>query len=95
MITGVAKRMAGQFFKAIDDELTGVVVPIAAAPSAAVAGEAVPAAAAAGPQVFAGRAAAAPALGGDAQTLALGAVAGAALTLIGVLVGYRLGRRKS
>ena len=27
MITGVAKRMAGQFFKAIDDELTGEVVP--------------------------------------------------------------------
>jgi uncharacterized protein len=94
MMTGVAKRMAGQFFKAIDDELTGVVVPIAAAPSAAAAGEAVPAAVAAGPQVFAGRAAAAPALGGDAQTLALGAVAGAALTLIGVLVGYRMGRRK-
>jgi uncharacterized protein len=94
MMTGVAKRMAGQFFKAIDDELTGVVVPIAAAPSAAAAEEAVPAAAAAGPQVFAGRAAAAPALGGDARTLALGAVAGAALTLIGVLVGYRMGRRK-
>jgi carbon monoxide dehydrogenase subunit G len=94
MMTGVAKRMAGQFFQAIDDELTGVVVPIAAAPSAAAAGEAVPAAVAAGPQVFAGRAAAAPALGGDAQTLALGAVAGAALTLIGVLVGYRMGRRK-
>src|SRR5687768_7186176 len=47
MMTGVAKRMAGQFFKAIDDELTGVVVPIAAAPSAAAAGEAVPAAVAA------------------------------------------------
>jgi len=94
MMTGVAKRMAGQFFQAIDDELTGVVVPIAAAPSAAAAGEAVPAAVAAGPQVFAGRAAAAPALGGDAQTLALGAVAGAALTLIGVLVGHRLARRK-
>jgi carbon monoxide dehydrogenase subunit G len=94
MMTGVAKRMAGQFFQAIDDELTGVVVPIAAAPAAAAAGEAVPAAVAAGPQVFAGRAAAAPALGGDARTLALGAVAGAALTLIGVLVGYRMGRRK-
>ena len=94
MMTGVAKRMAGQFFQAIDDELTGVVVPIAAAPSAAAAGEAVPAAVAAGPQVFAGRAAAAPVLGGDARTLALGAVAGAALTLIGVLVGYRMGRRK-
>jgi uncharacterized protein len=94
MMTGVAKRMAGLFFTAIDAELTGQVVPIAAAPSAAVAGEAAPAAATAGPQVFAGRAAAAPSpLGGDAQTLALGAVAGAALTLIGVLVGYRLGRR--
>src|ERR687884_1401485 len=31
MITGVAKRMAGQFFKAIDDELTGAVVPIGSA----------------------------------------------------------------
>jgi uncharacterized protein len=96
MITGVAKRMAGQFFKAIDDELTGAVVPIGAAPSAAAAaGEAVPAAVAAGPQVFAGRAAAAaPALGGDVQTLLLGAAAGALLTLLGVLVGYRLGRRR-
>jgi uncharacterized protein len=28
------------------------------------------------------------------QTLALGAVGGAVLTLIGVLIGYRLGRRK-
>jgi carbon monoxide dehydrogenase subunit G len=94
MMTGVAKRMAGQFFKAIDAELTGVAVPVAAAPAPAAVAEAAPAAAVAGPQVFAGRAAAAPALGGDAQTLALGAVAGAALTLIGVLVGYRLGRRK-
>ena len=34
MMTGVAKRMAGQFFKAIDAELTGEVVPISAAPSA-------------------------------------------------------------
>jgi hypothetical protein len=99
MITGVAKRMAGQFFKAIDDELTGAVVPIAAAPSAVAAGEADVTAApasAASPQVFTGRAAAAPAagLGGDVQTLALGAVGGAVLTLIGILVGYRMGRRK-
>jgi carbon monoxide dehydrogenase subunit G len=98
MITGVAKRMAGQFFKAIDDELTGAVVPIAAAPSAVAAAEAgAPAPAAAAPQVFTGKAAAAAAgpLGGDVQTLALGAVGGAVLTLIGVLIGYRLGRSKS
>ena len=98
MITGVAKRMAGQFFKAIDDELTGAVVPIATAPSAVAAAEAgAPAPAAAAPQVFTGKAAAAAAgpLGGDVQTLALGAVGGAVLTLIGVLIGYRLGRSKS
>jgi hypothetical protein len=96
MISGVAKRMAGQFFKAIDDELTGAVVPIAAAPSAVAAGEAAAAApAAAGAQVFTGKAAAAAGgLGGDIQTLLLGAGVGAILTLLGVLVGYRLGRRR-
>jgi hypothetical protein len=83
--------MAGLFFTAIDAELTGQVVPIGTAPSAVAAGEAAPAAAA-GRQVFAGRAAASP-VGGDTQTLAIGAAAGAVLTLIGVLVGYRLGRR--
>jgi carbon monoxide dehydrogenase subunit G len=93
MITGVAKRMAGQFFTAIDDELTGKVTPIAAAPSAAAAAEAVAAPAAAGPQVFAGKAGVPAGTSGDVQTLLLGAVGGAVLTLIGVLVGYRLGRR--
>jgi carbon monoxide dehydrogenase subunit G len=95
MITGVAKRMAGQFFTAIDNELTGKVTPIAAAPSAVAAGEAAPAGpAATAPQVFTGKAAAAAGgLGGDVQSLAIGALGGALLTLLGVLVGYRLGRR--
>jgi carbon monoxide dehydrogenase subunit G len=96
MISGVAKRMAGQFFKAIDDELTGKAAPapVAAAP-APVAGVAAPVAAApsAAPQVFTGKAAAAAGVPADVQTLALAAVGGAVLTLIGVLVGYRLGRR--
>jgi uncharacterized protein len=99
MISGVSKRMAGQFFKAIDDELTGAVVPISTAPSAAAVGDTGLAAAGAtgaeAPRVFAGKAAGAPAVGGDVQTLAIGAAVGAALTLIGVLVGYRLGRRKA
>lgn len=90
MISGVAKRMAGQFFQAIDDELTGVAAPV---PAAVAPGAPAPVAAAPGaPQVFAGRAAAA-AVPADVRTLALGAVGGAVLTLIGVLVGYRLGRR--
>ena len=92
MMTGVAKRMAAQFFSAIDAELTGAVVPIGAAPSAAAAaGEAV-AAPAAG-RVFAGKAAAAPRPTADLQSALLGAAVGAALTLVGVLIGYRLGRR--
>ncbi|MCW2580969.1 MAG: coxG3 [Blastococcus sp.] len=97
MITGVAKRMAGQFFKAIDDELTGVApAPVAAAASQAsdaslVVGSA-PVAASAG-RTFTGKAAAA-APTGDVQTLALGAAGGAILTLIGVLVGYRLGSHR-
>ncbi|WP_346620988.1 carbon monoxide dehydrogenase subunit G [Blastococcus montanus] len=96
MITGVAKRMAGQFFKAIDDELTGKAVPTPAAPAAPVpaapvAGEAAPAAA---PAVFAGKAGVPTGAPGDVQTLALGALGGAALTLIGILVGYRLGHRR-
>ena len=92
MMTGVAKRMAGQFFTAIDAELTGAVVPIAAAPSAAAASDTGLAAASPAGRTFNGKAPAGP-LGGDSQTLLLGAVGGAALTLIGVLVGYRLGRR--
>ncbi|MCV2491155.1 carbon monoxide dehydrogenase subunit G [Geodermatophilus sp. YIM 151500] len=100
MITGVAKRMAGQFFSAVDAELTGAAAPAPAAPAAPVgaapaeAAPAVPAAAApaAAGRVFAGTAAApAPA---DARALALGAAGGALLTLIGVAVGWLLGRRR-
>lgn len=108
MMTGVAKRMAGQFFAAIDRELTSG-APVEAAPAAARASsaavsstearEAVPAgtptgAPAAEPQVFTrGPAAAAPAAS-DARTLAVGALGGAGLTLLGVLVGWLLGRRR-
>ena len=99
MITGVAKRMAGQFFKAIDAELTGTAAPVAAAaPAAAATGDAslvaggAPVAAA--PAVFAGKAGVPAGTPGDVQTLALGALGGALLTLIGVLVGYRLGRHR-
>jgi carbon monoxide dehydrogenase subunit G len=96
MMTGVAKRMAGQFFTAIDAELTGAVVSIASAPSAAAVsdtGLAAVGAPAVG-RTFTGRAAAAGPLGGDVQSLLLGAAGGAVLTLLGVLVGYRLGRRR-
>jgi uncharacterized protein len=87
MMTGVAKRMAGQFFSAIDAELTGAAAPVAevAAPTAE---------APAAPRVFAGKAAptAAPAL--DLRSLLLGAATGGAFTALGVLIGYLLGRRR-
>ncbi|WP_448622150.1 SRPBCC family protein [Geodermatophilus sp. URMC 65] len=98
MITGVAKRMAAQFFTAVDAELAGVGVasagveprPSAAAMSATDAEAPTPPQ----PQVFTGRAGV-PAGASDLRTLALGAVGGSLLTLVGVLVGYRLGRRSS
>jgi carbon monoxide dehydrogenase subunit G len=98
MITGVAKRMAAQFFTAIDDELTGVApAPVAAAAAQAsdaslVVGGA-PAAAAG--RTFTGRAGVPTGTSGDTQTLLVGAVGGAVLTLLGVLVGYRLGSRRT
>ena len=105
MISGVAKRMAGQFFTAIDTELTSG-APVETAPAAARASsaavsstDAVPATqgAAAGtspaPEVFR-RAAASPAPSSDVRTLAVGALGGAGLTLLGVLVGWLLGRRR-
>jgi carbon monoxide dehydrogenase subunit G len=96
MITGVAKRMAAQFFTAVDAELTGVGVPAVAEhrPSAAAVSVTDVEAPAAQPQVFTGRAGV-PAGPSDLRTLALGAAGGSLLTLIGVLVGYRLGRRES
>jgi hypothetical protein len=69
--------MAAQFFTAVDAELAGVSAAPAAPP----------------PQVFTGREGVPAGTSGDLRTLALGAVGGSLLTLIGVLVGYRLGRR--
>ncbi|MGR6966844.1 CoxG family protein [Geodermatophilus sp. URMC 61] len=96
MITGVAKRMATQFFTAVDAELTGAgVAPVVAEPrptAAVVSQTDVEAPAAPQLQVFTGRAGV-PAGTSDLRTLALGAVGGSLLTLLGVVVGYRLGRR--
>lgn len=84
MITGVAKRMAAQFFTAVDAELTGTV----AVPAPALSGSPM----ATDPQVFAGRpGASAP---GAVPPLLVGAAGGAVIALLGVLVGFRLGRRR-
>ena len=96
MLIGVTKKTAGEFFKSVDDVLTGKAVPVAeAVPAAAPVAEAVPAAApAAEPGVFV-----APSkpskvgiggVGGDG--FLAGAVLGAVIALTGVLVGGLLGR---
>ena len=105
MIAGVAKRMAGQFFSAIDRELTAGPAeprPTAAAVSATTARPVdgvpagTPSAPAAAPTTFARPAAAAGAAGwvpGEAKPLLVGAAGGGLLTLLGVWIGYLLGRR--
>ncbi len=89
MLTSVSKRMAGQFFGAVNDVLTGVAVP-AAAPGvpaqAAAAGAGVPA-----PVAGAGFA---PQAGSSTQDLVKGALVGGALVLAGVLAGALAGRRR-
>jgi carbon monoxide dehydrogenase subunit G len=94
MLSGVTKKMAGQFFAALDADIAGVrpeeravaSLPSAAVPAAApqvVPGE---------PRVYAGRApsAAAPV---DGRSFAAGTVVGGLLVVAGVLVGARIARR--
>jgi uncharacterized protein len=96
LLTGVAKRTAGDFFTAVDQVLTGAVeeaVPAdgaappgggeAGAPARAAAGEA-------GPRVYSAPARRAAPPGGD---FAAGVVLGAAAALLGALVGGWLARR--
>lgn len=87
MLSAVAKKTAGEFFRAVDDVLTGRAPVVAPAPAAAAG-----AAAAADQGVFlAPAAAAAPARPGE---FVRGVLVGAAVALAGVLVGALLGRRR-
>jgi carbon monoxide dehydrogenase subunit G len=96
MITGVAKRMAAQFFTAVDKELSEPNVVAEVTPASVVHnGSAEPSAA---PQQYApiaGRhvAAAGGWIPADAKPLLVGAAGGGVLTLLGVWIGYLLGRR--
>ena len=88
MLSAVAKKTAGEFFRAVDDVLTGTASAVAA--PAVPSGATVPAAAAE-PGVFV----APPGPGAAAQPgFVQGLLAGAAIALAGVLVGAVLGRRR-
>lgn len=91
MLTGVAKRTAGEFFEAVDGVLTGAAP---AAPAAAVEAPATPTAplpVAASPVGGASPDGGAP-VGRDG--FVLGAAVGAAAALLGVLVGAGVARRR-
>ena len=93
MLTGVAKKTAGEFFSAVDRVLTGS-EPVAAAPAASAerpGGAPLPAAPG---QVFAAPGASTAASSGGSRDLLTGGVVGAAAALLGVLVGALVSRRR-
>jgi carbon monoxide dehydrogenase subunit G len=101
MLTAVSKRMAGEFFGAVDDAIAAGGVdpsPVADDPgtdpssdsAAPVAGGAAPAV---GQRFTAPASAAAPARGGSTDDFVKGALVGGVLVLAGVVVGGLLGRR--
>ncbi|MDL4819994.1 SRPBCC family protein [Actinomadura opuntiae] len=91
MLGGVAKRTAGEFFAAVERDLTAP-SPAPAEPSS----DAVPPAPASGTgRVFAGRAAGPPSGGvSPAWPMTAAFASGGAIALAGVAVGYLLGRRR-
>lgn len=110
MLSGVTKKMAGQFFAALDAEIAGV-PPEARAqaptPAALGAGAVAPAGAAAGVPsggepsgirpsgvgtVYAGKRAAATAEATRIKDFVMGTITGGAIAIIGVLVGWAVGR---
>jgi hypothetical protein len=99
MLSGVTKKMAGQFFSAVDADISGA-RPAAPAPSApagvpATTAPGMPAGAvtrqpAGAGTVYAGRSA--PAEASRVRDYALGVLTGGGIALLGVLVGWAIGR---
>jgi uncharacterized protein len=93
MLTGVARKMADQFFAAVDADIAGVRAPGVAAASGRVGAPV----GAPGPQMtYPGSAAGGPALHGagfQGKDFLFGALVGAAIALGGVVVGRAPGRR--
>ena len=95
MLAGVTKKMAGQFFTALDRDIAGLVPAGTAAPTGAVAGSG-DVQSAAGP-VYAGRRGTSPGEGlrsmDSGAGFAVGVLVGGILALAGVALGARIGRR--
>lgn len=91
VLSGVAKKTAGEFFKAVDDVLTGKAPTVPAPRAEAVGGPAAPAGA---PGVFTAPAAA-PGGPFGREDFMWGVVLGAAAALAGAVVGGLVARRRS
>ncbi len=91
VLSGVAKKTAGEFFKAVDDVLTGK-APTVPAPREEASGDLAAASPGERPGVFQAPATAARQAGGD--DFVRGAVFGAVVALAGVLVGGLVARRR-
>ncbi len=92
MLTGVAKRTAGEFFKAVDGVLTGAAAASAGPVTAGASAAPVPAAQGQLLTVPGAVPETAGAVGG--RELLVGAVVGAAAALLGVVVGARVARQR-
>ena len=92
MLAGVTRKMAGEFFTALDTDIAGGGAVSPAVGEPATEAEAVPSGVGA---VYVGRA---PSPGGvdlgEAKGFVLGTILGGALVAVGVLIGSRLGRRR-
>ncbi len=95
MLAGVTKKMAGQFFTALDADIAGL-TPVGVGPEGAAV---TPGSGAAGPEtgaVYPGRAATANATLSldNGAGFAVGVLVGGLLALAGVALGARIGRRR-
>ncbi len=98
MLSGVTKKMAGEFFTALDQHIaTGgaMAAPAVEAPAGVPTEALAPAAGTtAVGTTFTGKAAAAPAAPASTRDLLVAALAGGLLALAGVALGARIGRRR-
>ncbi|MGZ4601563.1 MAG: SRPBCC family protein [Oryzihumus sp.] len=93
MLTGVAKKMAGQFFTAVDNDIAGVRVAVPVPAGAVPEGAVVAAPGAPAAPTGAVYAAPAPARAGfQGREFLVGTVVGAVIALAGVAVGIVAGR---
>lgn len=95
MLAGVARKMAGQMFTALDGDIAGErpAEVVQAAVGAGAEGAAVGRVGAPGTSTYAGRAGV-PGVGQSSRDFGFGVLVGGAVALVGVVVGWAIGGRR-